>query len=47
MRIRIRIGYVSIVVTYIIVVICVLFACHPFSRNWQINPDPGSMSFPP
>lgn len=41
MEIRIKIGYISIIGTYIAVVLSVLFACHPFSMNWQIYPNPG------
>lgn len=42
MRIRIRIAYALIAVTYIATVCSILFGCHPMHKNWQINPDPGS-----
>lgn len=43
MRIRIRIAYVFIAVTYIATECSILFGCHPMHKNWQINPNPGSM----
>jgi hypothetical protein len=42
-RTRIYFGFVLIVVTWITVISCVMFTCQPFHKNWQINPNPGSM----
>lgn len=43
MQLRVRIGYVLIAVTYIATICSILFGCHPMHKNWQINPNPGSM----
>ncbi len=42
MKTRIRIAYVAIGVTYVVVMATLLGACRPFPRHWQINPNPGS-----
>ncbi|KAJ5986377.1 hypothetical protein N7451_010742 [Penicillium sp. IBT 35674x] len=42
MRIRILISYVSIAVTYVVVLVVILAGCHPMHKNWQIYPDPGN-----
>lgn len=39
---RIYVGFVLIVTTWIAVLFSILFGCHPFEKNWQIYPDPGS-----
>jgi hypothetical protein len=44
MRLRILVAYGLIAATYIATVTSILFGCHPMHKNWQINPDPGSMS---
>lgn len=44
MRIRVRIAYVFIGVTYIATICSILFGCHPMHKNWQIYPNPGSTS---
>jgi len=46
MVLRIRIGAVLLVVTFLATFLSILFGCTPFSKHWQINPDPGSMSSP-
>ncbi|KAK4150035.1 hypothetical protein C8A00DRAFT_37367 [Chaetomidium leptoderma] len=38
---RIYAGFVLIVVTWIAVLLSILFGCYPFEKNWQIYPDPG------
>lgn len=43
MRIRILISYVSIAVTYVVVLVVILAGCHPMHKNWQIYPNPGSV----
>ncbi|KAF4454383.1 hypothetical protein F53441_3100 [Fusarium austroafricanum] len=43
---RIYIGFGLILSTYIIIVCCILFSCHPFHHFWQINPDPGNLCQP-
>ncbi|KAF7555274.1 hypothetical protein G7Z17_g2286 [Cylindrodendrum hubeiense] len=45
-RTRIYVGFVLIVVTWITVICCVMFACRPFPGNWQVNPDPGNVCQP-
>ncbi|KIW39362.1 uncharacterized protein PV06_09139 [Exophiala oligosperma] len=42
MKIRIRIGYGIVIVTYIITELSILLGCHPFHKNWQIFPNPGN-----
>ncbi len=43
MRMRIRVGFALIFVTYVITISSILSGCGvPFKKNWQINPDPGS-----
>jgi hypothetical protein len=44
MKIRIRIAYVLIGVTYVVVMAIILGACRPFNHHWQINPNPGGIS---
>ncbi len=45
MRIRIRIGLAFIGITYVTTITAILAGCGaPFKKNWQIYPDPGSMS---
>lgn len=44
MAFRIKIGYVTIAVTYVATELSILLGCQPFYKNWQINPDPGSKS---
>ncbi len=46
MKVRIRIAYAAIGVTYIAVMATLLGACRPFPRHWQINPNPGSTLLP-
>ncbi|RHZ49765.1 hypothetical protein CDV55_102517 [Aspergillus turcosus] len=41
MRIRVKVAYVAIGVTYLAVILSILFGCHPMHKNWQIYPDPG------
>ncbi|SCV54944.1 related to integral membrane protein PTH11 [Fusarium fujikuroi] len=43
---RIYIGFGFIASTYIAIICCILFSCHPFSRFWQIYPDPGNFCHP-
>lgn len=45
MKIRIKIGYLLIGVTYVATITAILAGCGaPFRKNWQIYPDPGSTS---
>lgn len=44
MRLRLRLAYVFIGVTYIAIICSILFGCHPMHKNWQIYPNPGSES---
>ncbi|KAF5636726.1 integral membrane protein PTH11 [Fusarium tjaetaba] len=43
---RIYIGFGFIASTYVAIVCCILFSCHPFNRFWQIYPDPGNFCHP-
>jgi len=46
MKFRTRIGFIFIGVTYVVTITAILAGCGaPFSKNWQIYPDPGSMFF--
>ncbi|CAH0003301.1 unnamed protein product [Clonostachys byssicola] len=45
-RKRVYIGFVSIVVSYIICMCSVLLSCQPFHKFWQINPYPGNFCEP-
>ena len=43
MRIRTRLGFYFIGITYVTTITAILAGCGaPFSKNWQIYPDPGS-----
>ncbi|KAJ9637880.1 hypothetical protein H2199_007375 [Coniosporium tulheliwenetii] len=46
MEIRVRIGYVIVISTYIATEMSILFGCRPFHKNWQIYPDPGNLCQP-
>ena len=46
MVIRIRIGGVLLVITFLTMFLSILFGCTPISKHWQIYPDPGSASSP-
>lgn len=39
---RVRISYVILGLSYIMVALCLILPCRPISRYWQIHPDPGS-----
>ncbi|KAH8686394.1 hypothetical protein BGZ61DRAFT_533936 [Ilyonectria robusta] len=45
-RTRIYVGYFLIFITWVTVICCILFACRPFEKNWQINPNPGNVCQP-
>ncbi|KAI1776582.1 hypothetical protein F4818DRAFT_353642 [Hypoxylon cercidicola] len=46
LRLRVRIAYVLLGITYIFVALSLLIACEPMSKYWQINPDPGDLCYP-
>ncbi|KAL8635162.1 MAG: hypothetical protein Q9228_007322, partial [Teloschistes exilis] len=46
MRIRIRIGAVMLIVTFLATFLTILLGCQPIHRHWQINPDPGNFCQP-
>ncbi|OJJ56037.1 hypothetical protein ASPSYDRAFT_400176 [Aspergillus sydowii CBS 593.65] len=46
MKIRVKVAYVLIGVTYIAVICSILFGCHPMKKNWQIYPNPGNYCQP-
>ncbi|KAL1582165.1 hypothetical protein WHR41_09040 [Cladosporium halotolerans] len=45
-EIRIYVGYVVVTVSYMVIILNLFLGCHPFHRNWQINPDPGNVCQP-
>jgi len=47
MPIRIRIGAVLLVVTFLATFLSIIFGCTPIEKHWQINPDPGSTFIAP
>lgn len=44
LRIRVRIAYVLIAATYVVVCLTILLSCQPMLKFWQISPNPGSKS---
>ncbi|OQE08230.1 hypothetical protein PENVUL_c010G08086 [Penicillium vulpinum] len=45
-RIPIYVGFGIVIGSFIASVITIFAACRPFSKNWQINPDPGNVCEP-
>ncbi|KAH7324220.1 hypothetical protein B0I35DRAFT_406053 [Stachybotrys elegans] len=45
-RIRIYIGFVFVVVTWMVVLLNLFLGCRPFNHYWQINPNPGNTCQP-
>lgn len=44
---KIQLGFVLIVATWLAVLLGILFGCGlPFSKNWQISPNPGNACQP-
>ncbi|KAK6541895.1 hypothetical protein TWF694_007672 [Orbilia ellipsospora] len=43
---KIRIGAAFLITTYIAVILSIHLGCHPYHKNWQINPDPGNACQP-
>ncbi|QSS52426.1 hypothetical protein I7I53_08053 [Histoplasma capsulatum var. duboisii H88] len=43
---RVRLSYVILGLTYIMVALCLVLPCRPIKRYWQINPDPGNICQP-
>ncbi|KAI0012720.1 hypothetical protein F4779DRAFT_566594 [Xylariaceae sp. FL0662B] len=46
LRLRIRIAYVLLAVTYLAVALTLILSCQPITKFWQINPDPGNLCQP-
>ncbi|KAI1361128.1 hypothetical protein F5Y08DRAFT_27821 [Xylaria arbuscula] len=46
LRLRVQLGYVLLIVTYLFVTIGLLVSCQPFNHFWQINPNPGALCQP-
>ncbi|KAM0809765.1 hypothetical protein AB5N19_10112 [Seiridium cardinale] len=46
LRLRVRVAYVLLGVTYLTVALSILLSCQPINRFWQINPDPGNLCQP-
>ncbi|KKZ63161.1 hypothetical protein EMCG_02538 [[Emmonsia] crescens] len=40
---RVRISYVILGLSYIMVALCLILPCRPISKYWQIHPDPGNI----
>lgn len=45
-KLRIRIGFGLIGVTWVALMFAILLGCQPFSKNWQISPNPGNLCQP-
>ncbi|KAK2611425.1 hypothetical protein N8I77_004764 [Diaporthe amygdali] len=45
-QIRVRVGFAFIGASWLLLILTILFECHPFHKNWQINPDPGNVCQP-
>jgi hypothetical protein len=43
MGLKVKIGFVSVVITFFGTFFTILFGCYPISKHWQINPNPGGM----
>ncbi|CAI4212820.1 unnamed protein product [Parascedosporium putredinis] len=43
-RNRLRIGIGILIFTYILLILLISLGCMPVKKNWQIHPDPGTMS---
>ncbi|KAJ9314485.1 hypothetical protein DTO271D3_5223 [Paecilomyces variotii] len=43
MELRVKIAYVVLGATYIMVCLTLLLSCRPMHKFWQINPDPGNI----
>ncbi|KAL1968059.1 hypothetical protein VTN77DRAFT_2189 [Rasamsonia byssochlamydoides] len=46
LAIRVRIAYILLGATYIMVALSILLGCQPMHKYWQINPDPGNLCQP-
>ncbi|KAH8879215.1 hypothetical protein GQ53DRAFT_855200 [Thozetella sp. PMI_491] len=46
LQIRVRIAYVLLAVTWVVVTLSLLLGCQPMSKFWQIYPDPGNVCQP-
>ncbi|EWC44270.1 hypothetical protein DRE_01096 [Drechslerella stenobrocha 248] len=44
--VKIRVGAVLLVTTYTAVILSIHLGCHPYSKNFQMNPDPGNACQP-
>ncbi|KJZ79025.1 hypothetical protein HIM_01798 [Hirsutella minnesotensis 3608] len=44
MAMKVKLGFVLVISTYLAVFFTILFGCFPVSKHWQINPDPGTVS---
>ena len=42
MRLKVKIGFVMIPITFVATFFTILCGCWPVSKHWQINPNPGS-----
>ncbi|CAJ2500325.1 Uu.00g031780.m01.CDS01 [Anthostomella pinea] len=46
LKLRLRIGYVIIGVSWTTATLCLIAGCHPTSHYWQIYPNPGALCQP-
>ncbi|KAL8831735.1 MAG: hypothetical protein Q9170_005165 [Blastenia crenularia] len=42
MRLRIRVGAVLLIITFLATFLTILLGCQPIRGHWQVNPDPGN-----
>ncbi|PHH79794.1 hypothetical protein CDD80_3787 [Ophiocordyceps camponoti-rufipedis] len=46
MALKVKLGIVFSAVSYLVVLFSILLGCRPFSKYWQINPDPENFCHP-
>ncbi|KAF2639321.1 hypothetical protein P280DRAFT_375540, partial [Massarina eburnea CBS 473.64] len=46
MALKVKIGFVFVVVTFFMTFLVILLKCQPITKNWQIYPDPGNTCQP-
>ncbi|PFH57494.1 hypothetical protein XA68_15007 [Ophiocordyceps unilateralis] len=46
MTLKVNLGFAFTAISYLVVLFAILLGCQPFSKYWQINPDPGDHCHP-
>lgn len=41
-QIRIFVGFILVIATFVVSIISIFASCRPFNHYWAINPNPGS-----